>query len=453
MVDLKNRISVWGLGYIGLPFAAALAHVGYKIIGVDIDKNRIEMLKQGKIPFYEPGLRESLENNKSRLEYTHDTEYAMKNSDTIFVTIGTPIDEKNNPIYSQLDSCVDSIGKHLKKEQLVILKPTVTIGATEERVAPRLESLSGLKAGKDFYLAFCPERTVEGEVLREIFSLPKIIGGINKESAHRAEKIIKRLGGKVMIVSSPRVAEMCKLVDNMHRSHNIAFANEVGLVCESSNINALEVISAVNSGYVRNKIFRPGLGADGPCLSKDSYIFRFSALEHGTETPVTDGCISQNKLSTFRVVNLVKDFAKQHNLSSINLALVGLAFKGFPETDDPRDSAAMKILKALKEEKDISLSSVGLYDPLVKQFMNHQLSPTITDAVTNANVVMFLTDHPRVMNLELEHIFEKLQKPAFIFDAWGNLKFETLPKEINYKRIGVLSEPVDSTKLELYRDE
>ena len=345
MVELKDKIAVFGLGYIGLPFTAALANVGYSVIGVDIDKNKVEMMKRGEISIHEPGLKETLEKHKGRIEYTSDSAYAMANADSLLLTVGTPLNENEEPDYTQIESCINDIGKNLKRGQLIILKSTVVIGTTEEYVAPRLEKISNLKAGEDFYLAFCPERTIEGLALHEIYNLPKIIGGINRESALRAEKIMRKLGGRVTIVSNPRTAEMCKLVDNLYRANNIAFANELGIVCEKIGIDANEIVSAVNNSYPRTKIFSPGLGADGPCLSKDPIIFKHAASKHKIQTHVVDGSILQNKFSTLRVANMVKEHILRNNLEKINLAIVGLAFKGFPETDDLRGSPATKILE------------------------------------------------------------------------------------------------------------
>ncbi|MEK6854744.1 MAG: nucleotide sugar dehydrogenase [Nanoarchaeota archaeon] len=435
MVDLKHKIAVFGLGYVGLPFTAALAHVGYKVIGVDVNKERIEILKKGEVPFYEPGIKEILEKNKEKIEYTTDSAYALKNSDVIFLTVGTPLDENDEPDYTQIDSCIKEIGKGLKKDDLIILKSTVVVGTTEERVAPKLEEISGMKAGEDFHLVFCPERTIEGLALHEIYNLPKIIGGINKESSLHAQKILKKLGSRTNIVSSPKVAEMCKLVDNLYRSNNIAFANELAELCEKIGIRSSEVVSTVNDSYPRTKIFNPGLGADGPCLSKDPIIFRHSAIKHKVKTPVTDGSIIQNKLSTSRIAEMIKHHILKNNLEKINLSIIGLAFKGFPETDDLRGSPAMKILDIL-EKDNIRLDSIKLFDPLVKKFRDYQLSNSISEAIENANIILFLTNHPKIMNLEFEHLLEKTKNPVFIIDAWGNINYDEIPKGVHYFRIG-----------------
>jgi len=435
MVDLKNKIAILGLGYIGLPFTVALANVGFKLIGVDRDTERIDILNRGDVPFYEPGLKETLEKNKDKITFTTNSSFAIQNADTIFVTVGTPVNKDGTPDYSQIDSAMELIGMNLKKGQLIIIKPTVFVGTTEDHIVPRLESLSGMKAGVDFYLSFCPERTIEGLALHEIYTLPKIIGGINEESSLRTAKIMEKLGGGIRIVSSPKVAEMCKLVDNLYRANNIAFANEIGLVCEKIGISSSEVVSAVNNSYSRTKIFSPGLGADGPCLSKDPYIFRHAALKHGVKTHVIDGSIQQNKESTMRIADMVKEHILKNNFDKRNLAIIGLAFKGFPETDDLRGSPAQKILDSLREE-GIHFDSIKLYDPLVKNFSNHQISNSITDALQDSNIILFLTNHPKIMNLDIKDIHDKIRKPSFVIDAWGNLKMDSVPEGIKYFRIG-----------------
>ncbi|MBS3112478.1 nucleotide sugar dehydrogenase [Candidatus Woesearchaeota archaeon] len=427
-------LAVLGLGYIGLPLSATLANVGFNIIGVDIDKNKIENLKKMKLPFYEPGLAGTLEECKDKIEYTTNSSDALKRADGIFVTVGTPVDENNLPNYTAINAVVQEIGQNLRTGQVIIFKSTLVLGTTEHLIKPKLEELSGLKAGKDFYLVFCPERTIEGQVLHELYSLPKIIGGINEESSRQAEAIIKKLGGKTTIVSSPAVAEMCKLIDNMYRAINIGFANEIGQLCEKIGIDADNVVNAVNNSYSRTHIFKPGLGADGPCLSKDPYLFKYSAEKLGVKTPMVDGCISQSHFSTLRVADFVKEYIEKNNKESYKIALVGLAFKGFPETDDLRGSPALKIMN--------SINSMGknvkyvCYDPLVKEFQGLEINKYIDHNITDCDVVLFLTNHPRLMHVILN---DKLKNGQLIVDCWGNVHdYQQIEARsgIKYYRIG-----------------
>ncbi|MDP4039118.1 MAG: nucleotide sugar dehydrogenase [Candidatus Pacearchaeota archaeon] len=435
MVDLKQRVSVLGLGYIGLPLSAALANAGYKVIAVDNDSKKIEDLKRGVVYLYEPGLRETLASQKDNIEFITDDKYAIGNSDIIFVAVGTPLKDNLDPDYSQLNSCLKSIGENLRKGQLIFLKSTLFLGTTEFYALPMLEMLSGLKGGEDFYLAFCPERTSEGQVMHEIHVLPKIVAGINKESSDRAVKVMKKLGGQITTVSTPRIAEMCKLLDNLYRATSIAFANEVAEVCEKAGLNAEEVISTVNKGYLRTKIYKHGLGADGPCLTKDPEIYRYSAALYNAKTPLTDGSIEQNKKSTANLISLIKDFSLQNYGTPLNIAVMGPAFKGMPETDDTRYSTAEKIIAGLKLN-NVKINSLRAFDPRAETFLGEPVKKSITEAIENANVIMFLTNHPKLMNIDFEHIKDKISNPSLIIDAWGNLNVEKIPEGMKYHRIG-----------------
>jgi UDP-N-acetyl-D-mannosaminuronic acid dehydrogenase len=271
--------------------------------------------------------------------------------------------------------------------------------------------------------------------MHEFHTLPKIVAGINQESTEKATKVIKRLGGKVSSVSCPRVAEMCKLLDNLYRATNIAFANEVGELCEKAGINAEEVVSTVNSGYLRTMIYRPGLGADGPCLSKDPKIYKYSASRYNAKVPLAEGSITQNQSSETKITNLIKDFNLSNNPEPLNIAIIGAAFKGIPETDDTRDSTGEKVIKALRRS-GVQINSLKAFDPRAKSFLDYPTTKSMEEAIQDANVIMFLTNHPRIMNLEFSHIIDKIKKPAFIIDAWGNINVESVPEGIHYYRIG-----------------
>jgi UDP-N-acetyl-D-mannosaminuronic acid dehydrogenase len=441
LLDKKKRtVAVIGLGYIGIPFVAALANVGYHVVGVDIDKEKVQKLSKTYIPpLYEPDLDKTLKNNKDSIEFTTDYAYAMKKCEAIFITVGTPLSETNQPDYKFVEFAIDSMGKNLRPGHIIILKSTVILGTTEDYVKPRLEKLSGLVAGKDFFLGFCPERTLEGRALYELYNLTKIVGGINEESTKKIVEVVSKLGGKTIVVSNPRVAEMCKLIDNSYRAMNIGFANEVGMVCEKIGINAHEVVAAVNNAYARTSMFKPGLGADGPCLSKDPTIFRYSAQKYGITTEMINSCISTNSESTLRMASIALDFLKEHKIKKPRVALIGLAFKGFPETDDMRGSPTLKIRKALLENNpDIVFS---YYDPLVKELDGKkQIASSILECAKNAHVVMFLTNHEKIMNVDSEKLVASLAKPCLIIDAWRNVNdYGKIIKEkgVSIFRIGI----------------
>ncbi len=428
----KSTISVFGLGYIGLPLTAAFAKVGYKVIGVDIDEKKIKSLSDTYCAqIFEPGLNETLQACRNSIKFTTDAKFAIQNSGVLVITVGTPLKDAHTPNFEFIEAIIRTIGKSLFKGQLVILKSTVLIGTTENFVKKNLEEISGLRAGKDFFLAFCPERTIEGLALHELYTLPKIVGGINKESTDAAAKVLQKLGGQIVKVSSPKIAELCKLVDNLYRAINISFANEIGMVCEAAGIDAAEVVLAVNTSYKRTSIFNPGLGADGPCLSKDPQIFSYFARQNNFETFLADAAIKENEKSTLRIADVVKNFVTEKKLKNPKIAFVGLAFKGFPETDDQRGSPAIKIHSKLKGE--IGQFEVASFDPIVKKFEGKKTCESISECVRGANVVLFLTNHPLLSNLDPKIIINHASKPLLLVDCWHNLKNPKtlLPKESN----------------------
>jgi len=416
---MTEIIGVCGLGYIGLPLVAAFADVGFKVIGCDKDAAKVEKLQNTYLSdIFEAGLNDTLQSHKSSIEFTTDYEYLMSKCTVVIVTVGTPLDQNGEPNFVFVDSSIDLIGKYLKKGQTIILKSTVSPGMTEEYVAPKLEKASGLKAGEDFFLAFCPERTIEGIALYEIHTLPKIVGGINKESTDKAADILKKLGGKVIKVSSPKVAEMCKIVDNVFRATNIALANELGFICEKAGINTFEVIESVNENYNRSLVFKPGLGANGPCLTKDPDILLHFIKEHGVSTPLVEASVESNRYADNRVAEMVLEFMKKHKKDKYKISLVGLAFKGSPQTTDTREAPALKIYNMLKNESNVEFST---FDPLVKNFFGLPVASSLEECVKDSDVIIFLTNHPRIMGLDIKFLSSEASKPLFIVDAWRNL--------------------------------
>lgn len=430
----KKTVGVVGLGYVGLPLVAALANVSYRVIGIDINASKIKKLRETYEPdILEPGLTETLNRHRTKVEFTTDYSYLMKNCDSIFITVGTPLTPDGNPNYAYLNSAVESIGKHLRKSQLIVLKSTVIPGTTENYVTPKLEKISGLKAGKEFYVAFCPERTIEGLALYELYTLPKIIGGINNRSTKYAVSIIEKLGGGIITVSSPIVAEICKLSDNLHRAVNIAFANEIGELCEKIGVDAYEVVSAVNDAYERTHLYQPGLGADGPCLSKDPKIFVYSMQKLGMKAPMTSACIAKNMESTLRIASIIFEFVNMNKIVKPKISLMGLTFKGSPETDDIRGSPALKIWNSLQNE--LPEVEFKFYDPILKDFLSIPVSKTIEDCIHCSNVVAFLTNSPSLMNIDVGSILKNTDRPLLIIDSWHNVA--NLEKAKEHKRVKI----------------
>jgi len=434
---MDGKVGVIGLGYVGLPLLAAFSNVGLPVVGFDVNQTKIEELtKKYEADIYEPGLNAILKRNKERIEFTTDGNHLMGSCSTIFITVGTPICEDSKPDYSFLDSAIKTIGWNLRSGQGIVLKSTVVPGTTEDYVVPKLEEMSGLKPGVDFFVAYAPERTIEGLTIHELYSLPKIIGGINKESTEHAAKVIRKLGGKIIKVSSPKVAELCKIYDNIFRATNIALANEVGMVCEKSGIDSYELISAVNKSYDRTLLYLPGLGADGPCLSKDPYILKHYMDTHNIPSELLDACNTKNKFSTDRVADMVVGFVKTKNILKPKVTIIGLAFKGFPETDDFRGSSATRIFTLLREK--LGSCEFSFCDPIIEDFFENNVHDKLEEATEGSHVILLLTNHNRFKNIHLKALLERTERPLFIFDVWHNITsdYKHIPADVEVFRVG-----------------
>ncbi len=415
-----ERVGVVGLGYVGLPLLAALANVGYQVMGLDINERKVEALRETlEADIYEPGVTDVLRRYRHHIEFTSSYPELMARCDVVMVTVGTPLRPDYRPNLDHVNEVGMALGSHLRPGQTIILKSTLPPGQTR-CLARVMETISGLKAGTDFYVAFSPERIAEGMALHEFCSLPKVVGGINSESTERAASVIARLGGKVMKVSCPEVAELAKLIDNCFRTINIAFANEIALVCEKLHIDAQEVRAACNDGYERTRLFQAGLGAGGSCLHKDPRVFAYFAERQGIQIELVKASIVADAKATLRPAAVAAQFLRNAGLQRPKLSLLGLAFKGFPETDDLRDSPSLCIYEELR--RGFPSAEFSFYDPLIREFQGRSICLSLMECVRDAHVVMFLTNHRALLNVDVRELLPHTARPLLIVDCWHNVR-------------------------------
>lgn len=416
---MSERIGVIGLGYIGLPLVAAFASRGARVVGVDVDTARVKHLQRGELPpLHEPGVAEVLDAHRSQITFTTEYTDLTARTDVIFVTVGTPFRTGVGADLSQIEAMTAALGANLRPGLTVCLKSTVPPGTTRQ-VAARLAEVSGLTHGVDFWVAFCPERTVEGRALEELLSLPNIVGGITPEGTQRVVEAIRPLSGHVVTVESPELAEVSKLVDNSYRALAIAFANEIGGICEQLGIDQHAVRDAVMNGYSRTQLFRAGLSAGGPCLSKDPPVLAETASLLGVETPVLQASIVSNRRANESIAERIEAFAAARGSAPTRVALLGVAFKGRPETDDVRDGPAQylrtRLMAALGDRIQLRY-----YDPLVGSIDGEQIG-ALEDTVRDADVVAILTDHPALQGLPPSIVLDTTARPLLVIDAWHGL--------------------------------
>ncbi len=412
----KQKVCVVGLGFIGLPLAVSFANSGAEVIGYDVRHEIVDKVNKGISHVFEPGLEETLKKvlKKGTFRATQLVS-ELKNVKFIVITVGTPCDAQGSPILDQVEAAAKTIGENLQKGQIVILKSTVPPLTTEEFVAPNLEKVSGLKLGADFGIAFVPERTIEGQAMKELKNLPKVIGANNEKTGNDVEKLFKLLGGTIVRVSSPRIAELVKLMDNTYRDVNIALANEFGKAASVLGIDIIEAIEAANKDYGRNKILVPGAGVGGSCLTKDPLILAHVSEKAGEVLPLIKIARQVNREMPEKVVSLVRSVLKRNKreLRNSKIVLLGLTFK--KDTNDLRETPAKVIYDLLNREG----GQIVLYDKFahsneVENLFKSRKVENLEEAVKDSDCLVVATDHTEFRELKLKRIKELMRTPCIV---------------------------------------
>ena len=357
------EVAVIGLGYVGLPLALEFARVGFSVTGVDVDARKVEALNQGRSYLADVSAQEVAEQvHTGRLHATMDYD-ALRAADVIFICVPTPFDAMKAPDLSFVRAAAEGIARRLRREQLIILHSTTYPGTTEEVVQPILER-SGLKAGVDFYLAFSPERIDPGNRVWTFRNTPKVVGGQTPEGAELARALLACITPAVHVVSSPRAAEMTKLLENIFRSVNIALVNELALLAERMGIDFWEVIEAAATKPFGFMPFHPGPGVGGHCIPVDPYYLSWKARAYDFYTKFIELAAEVNGDMPYHVADLVRKAlgCRGKSLRGARVFILGVAFKR--DVDDARNSPAERLIELLWAEG----AEVRYHDPYVPHF-------------------------------------------------------------------------------------
>lgn len=365
---INNRtavVGVVGLGYVGLPLAVEKANTGYRTIGFDIQEEKVALVNQG-YNYIGDVVDSELENlvKNGTLSATSDYSF-IKEVDFIAICVPTPLDAYKQPDISYVKTSGMEIAKYLTKGTIVVLESTTYPGTTEELLMPILEKGSGLKCGEDFYLAFSPERVDPGNLIYKTKNTPKVVGGVGKDATEIAAAMYRSvLNSDVFEASSPRVAEMEKILENTYRNINIGLANEMAIICHKMGINVWEVIEAAKTKPYGFQAFYPGPGLGGHCIPLDPYYLTWKAREydHHTQLIETSGIINDSMPDYViqRSSKILNGFKKSLNGSKI--LILGVAYK--QDIDDYRESPALKVIENFEKEGSI----VEYYDPFIKEY-------------------------------------------------------------------------------------
>ena len=419
-LDEDNIIGVVGLGYVGLTFATVLAEVGFSVLGFEKRQEVVEKTNAGQPHFAETGLPEALTRVvRSGAFVARQTLDPATPCHIYVITVGTPLSADGVARLDMIEAASREVAENMPDGALVILRSTVMIGTARNVVAPILQA-----SGKRFDIAMCPERTLEGKALQELRELPQIVGADNQEVRDRASSVFRRLTNSIVQVSSLESAEIVKLVDNTYRDLQFAFANEVARVCEAFSVNAQEVIASGKLGYKRTNVPLPGL-VGGPCLEKDPHILAQSARSRGIDLEITRAGRMVNERQPVETVEfIVTQMAQRGMGSGARVAILGMAFKGVPATDDLRGSMSMKVLQALQKARpDVE---VVVYDPVIPtiELAAHipdlSVAASLRDAVAGASVVIIANNHPALGEQAPAALGDQMVAGGFIYDYWNH---------------------------------
>ena len=436
----KYNIAIFGMGFVGITLAASFSNNGYQVTGIDINEKILSNLKQGIPHIHEPGLQEILKNSLKRKTISFSSQLNNSEHNIYIISVGTPIGKDLKPDLSSLRVVVEDLANFLKFGDHVMLRSTVPLGTTRNFVIPTLENISGLRAGKDFKISFAPERTVEGNALVELQNLPQIIGGYSSECLKHSVDFWVNLTQSVVKVESIESAELVKLANNTFRDLSFAFSNELAMLGAEFNINSFELINAANEGYPRNKIPLPSPGVGGYCLTKDPLLF--STNFNGGKNSTSLGIKSRevNKKAANYPLMIIRKFSQRFNmeLSNLNVLILGVAFKGQPETNDYRQSISIDIFNEIKN----LVNRVEAIDQVIneKELLNlgFYKSKSKVNAHKDADVILILNNHPGNIS---SHIYSSSVRPKLIFDGWGMLNKSTVENSQNliYATMGYIT--------------
>ncbi|MFN2245237.1 MAG: nucleotide sugar dehydrogenase [Anaerolineae bacterium] len=363
IADKSARVSVIGLGYVGLPLAVGFAKAGYQVLGLDIDRRKVAALNDGRSHIQDVEDADVLAAVQAgRLSASNDYDL-LNGTHAIFICVPTPFDAMKAPDLAFIEQSARGIAARLQPGQLIVLQSTTYPGTTEEFVLPILEE-SGLKAGEDFYLAFSPERINPGDRQYSVENTPKVVGGLTAHCTELGRLLLVQLFPHVHVVSSPRAAEMSKLLENIFRSVNIALVNELALLSERMGIDMWEVIEAAKTKPFGFMPFYPGPGVGGHCIPVDPYYLSWKAREYDFYTKFIELAAEVNQTMPYHVVDLVAQALSQAGkpLGGARVLVLGVAFKR--DTDDARNSPAERVIELLLKRG----AQVEYSDPYVPRY-------------------------------------------------------------------------------------
>jgi UDP-N-acetyl-D-mannosaminuronic acid dehydrogenase len=427
-----NRVAVIGLGYVGLTLSVALARRGLTVFGCERQSSVVAALRSGRSHLYEPGVEDALREHLGRRLFV-DQALPDEPVAAAVICVSTPVDPQTRaPQLDFLRDAARAVTQAWPAPPLVVVRSTVPVGVTRRVVLPELAARIATPR-----LAFCPERTIQGQALRELEELPQVVGGLDEISAAAAEALFSRLTRRTVRVASLEAAELVKLINNCHTDLIYAFGNEVALIAERFGLDPLAAIRAANLEYPRPDLAKPGF-VGGGCLSKDPYILLASADARGHEPWLVGRARALNEYLPQHVAqHFLRLLAETRGtLDGARVLVLGFAYKGWPPTDDMRGSPSPPMLEVLRSA---GVTLLG-HDFLVSDGVLRDLGviPCAPDqGFAGSDAVLIVTDHPDYGRLDVEKLVGSLRSPALVYDCWRILDEDRVRSVPNVRYAGI----------------
>lgn len=398
-----KKITIIGLGYIGLPTAAVMARAGLQVLGYDLNKRVIDALNKGEIIIEEPGLSELVNQMVKEKRLRGISE--LEPSDVFIIAVPTPITKEKKADMTYVESAAHGIAPHLKKGDVVVLESTSPPGATEDILVPILEK-SGLRIGEDVFVAHSPERVLPGKIIQELVENDRIIGGINQESTRLVSQVYKTFVEGEIYTTDSKTAEMCKLMENTFRDVNIALANELAILSENMGIDAWDVIRLANR-HPRVNLHQPGPGVGGHCIAVDPWF----VIENHPEGRLIRQAREINDGMPEKVMEKILELVEDRKSK---VAILGVTYK--PDVDDTRESPVLKLVEKILEGTDLQ---VTIHDPHVDREVfpySSRLEENIEEAVRDADLLVLGVNHFEYSTVDFGKLGELMNKKR-IYDT------------------------------------
>jgi UDP-N-acetyl-D-glucosamine dehydrogenase len=398
ILQKKVAVGIIGMGYVGLPLVLRFCEEGFPVLGFDVDSKKVASLKKGRSYLRSiSSSRISRFVQNGQLDVTDDFS-RLGEPDCILICVPTPLTEKMEPDLQYIERTTERIRTHLRKDQLIVLESTTYPGTTEELILPQLES-TGLKVGKDFFLGFSPEREDPGNRKFTTEQIPKVVAGITPSCQRVAKTLYSQIMQKVVPVSSPRVAELTKLLENIYRSVNIALVNELKMLADRMGIDIWEVIEAASTKPFGFSPFYPGPGMGGHCIPIDPYYLSWKAREYDFTTRFIFLAGEINVHIPYYVVAKIQDAlnSRKKSIKDAKILILGVAYK--KDVDDARESPALAIMDLL-QKKGATLLYHDPYISALPRFRKYHFrlrsSPLTQRLLQGIDAAVVVTDHSQI---------------------------------------------------------